>query len=175
MITVPEINDVMKTLTLLVDTREQPTEQFERRMKTVGIPYKRQKLDFGDYSASVVVDGQEIDFSGSFAIERKMSIDEIATNLTRHRDRFKREFDRAKDKGAKMYVLIEGATWEKVLRGDYRTKVHPNSLFSSLFAWQCRYGCQIVMCDRTSTPIILREICKREVKRLLEEMAVSEM
>ena len=91
-----EIRNALDTLTLIVDTLEQDTRLFRDRMKQVGVPHIRRKLDFGDYSALVRnADGEEIDFSSSFAIERKMSLDELAQCLTRSRKRFAREFMRA--------------------------------------------------------------------------------
>lgn len=116
--TIPEIDGALDTLTVLVDTREQDTPLFRKRMRAVGFPTKRQKLNFGDYSCSIMADGAEIDLSASFAIERKMSLDELAQCYTRGRKRFEREFERAKQAGAKLYLLVEGATWEGALPGS---------------------------------------------------------
>ena len=167
-----EIRNALDTLTLIVDTREQDTRLFRDRMKQVGVPHIRRKLDFGDYSALIRdADGEEIDFSSSFAIERKMSLDELAQCLTRSRKRFAREFMRAQDAGAKTYLLVEGATWEKAIDGIYRTQMAPNALVASMTAWLARYDCQLIMCRPESTPRLIREICYREVKERLEAAA----
>jgi len=164
-----EISGALETLTLLVDTREQDTLYFRRRMKQTGIPYIRRKLEFGDYSAACVLeDGQELDFSGSVAIERKMSLDELCQCYTKGRKRFEREFLRAKEAGAKLYLLIEGGSWEKALLGDYRSRMAPNAFVASLTAWLARYDCQVIFCDAGSTARIIREILYREVKERLE-------
>ena len=115
--TVPEIEMALGTLTVLVDTREQDTVLFRKRMKALGLPYVRHKLDFGDYSCFVLADGAELDLSASFAIERKMNLDELAQCYTRGRKRFEREFERAKAAGARIYLLIEDASWESAYNG----------------------------------------------------------
>ena len=40
----------LKTMTLIMDTREQDTERREQRLQVCGLPYERQMLDAGDYS-----------------------------------------------------------------------------------------------------------------------------
>lgn len=168
--TIPEIDKALDTLTVLVDTREQDTPLFRKRMRAVGFPTKRQKLNFGDYSCSVMAYGAEIDLSASFAIERKMSLDELAQCYTRGRKRFEREFERAKQSGAKVYLLVEGATWEGAYNGLYRTQMHPHSLIASMTAWLARYDCQMLMCKAETTPNLIHDICYREAKERLERM-----
>lgn len=168
--TIPEMETALCTLTVLVDTREQDTVLFRKRMKSLGLPYRRRKLDFGDYSCLVAMDGAEIDLSASFAIERKMNLDELAQCYTRGRKRFEREFERAKASGAKIYLLLEDASWEYAYAGMYRSRVHPRSLIASMVAWLARYDCQMLMCKAETTPSLIREICYREAKERLERM-----
>lgn len=171
-----EIQQVLDTLTLIVDTREQDTPLFRKRMKQIEIPYIRRKLDYGDYSAKVIdVDGSEIDLSSQFAVERKMSIDELAQNMTRSRSRFIREFERAAAAGAKTYLLVENASWEKAYSGEYRTQVNPNALTASMIAWLARYNCQLIMCKKETTPKLLHDICYREAKEYLAKIVNDEI
>lgn len=171
-----EIQQVLDTLTLIVDTREQDTPLFRKRMKQVEIPYIRRKLDYGDYGAKVIdVDGSEIDLSSQFVVERKMSIDELAQNMTRSRSRFIREFERAAAAGAKTYLLVENASWEKAYSGEYRTQVNPNALTASMIAWLARYNCQLIMCKKETTPKLLHDICYREAKEYLTKIVNDEI
>ena len=87
--------------------------------------------------------------------------------FTRHRARFEREFQRAKANHAKLYLLIENASWEKAIKGDYRSRMHPKALLASLTAWLARYDCQIIMCDELTSPRLIRELLYREVKEML--------
>ena len=164
-----EIQAALESMVLLVDTREQPTPCFERRMKEAGLPYVRQKLDFGDYSARCTLeDGAELDFSGSVAIERKMNFDELCQCYTRGRKRFENEFLRAKNRGAKIYLLVENGSWEKAIEGKYRSRMQPKAFVASLLAWLARYDCQLIFCQPDTTGKLIREILYREVKERLE-------
>ena len=72
-------------------------------------PYERCKLDFGDYSAKFPVGEDWITLN--VAVERKMDFGELAQCFCKGRARFAREFDRAKEKNAKIYLLIENCSW----------------------------------------------------------------
>lgn len=164
-----EVQAALESMVLLVDTREQPTPYFTRRMKETGLPYVRQKLDFGDYSARCTLeDGTELDLSGSVAIERKMNLDELCQCYTRDRRRFEREFQRAKSKGAKLYLIVENGSWEKAMQGHYRSRMDPHALLASMTAWLARYRCQVLFCQPETTGKLIREILYREVKERLE-------
>ena len=158
-------------MTVLVDTREQSTPRFHKRMDAIGVPYIRRKLDFGDSSAACTRDdGTELDLSGSVAIERKMDLDELCGCFCRSRDRFEREFIRAKNADAKLYLLIENGTWENAYAGKYRSRMQPKALVASLTAWLARYNCQIIFCEPATTGKLIREVLYRELKERLEVM-----
>lgn len=164
-----EVSRALKNLTLIVDTREQDTDRLRRRIRQTGLSFVRQKLDFGDYSAKTTLDnGTEFDISGSVSIERKMNLDELCACYCKGRKRFTREFERAKSAGAKVYLLIENANWEKAYNGSYRSKMSPQALTASLFAWLARYNCQIIFCKEETSGKIIREILYREMKERLE-------
>lgn len=166
-----DIENALNTLTLIVDTREQDTARARRRLSRIGLPYVRKALDFGDYSCYVTLpDGAELDFSGSVSIERKMDLDEIIGCFTKHRARFAREFERADHHNAKLYLLIENASWEKVVKGKYRSRMSAKALFASLTAWLARYNCQLIMCDELTSPLLIKEILYREVKERLRDI-----
>nr|WP_304015296.1 ERCC4 domain-containing protein [Ruminococcus bromii] len=164
-----EVSRALKNLTLIVDTREQDTDRLRRRIRQTGLSFVRQKLDFGDYSAKTTLDnGTEFDISSSVSIERKMNLDELCACYCKGRKRFTREFERAKSAGAKVYLLIENANLEKVYNGSYRSKMSPQALTASLFAWLARYNCQIIFCKEETSGKIIREILYREMKERLE-------
>lgn len=86
-------------------------------------------MDVGDYScACILPDGSELDFSKYIVIERKMNLDELCQCFGRERARFEREFGRAADAGIRIYLLVEGGTWEKVYNGKYRRLFAPQAL-----------------------------------------------
>lgn len=163
-----EIEGCLEQMTLLVDTREQPTEQFERRMRAAGLPYIRQKLNAGDYSCSCPLpDGGELSLAGDVTIERKMSLDELAMCFGTERKRFTAEFDRAFEAGTKIYLLVEGATWEKILAHKYRSKLNEKALLASILAFGARYNAPVIFCQKETTGRLIKEILLRELKERL--------
>lgn len=163
-----EIDYALEHLTLLVDTREQDTEQFRKRLAETGLPYKRKKLDFGDYSVMCELsDGSIYDFRSAVCIERKMNLDELCNCFCKDRPRFIREFERAMNSDAKTYLLVENADFEKAYAHKYRSQMSPQALIGSMFAWLSRYDCQLIMCKSETSGKIIKEILYREVKEHL--------
>ena len=164
-----EIDRCLESMVLLVDTREQPTERMKRRLETTGLPYVRQKLDAGDYSCRCTMPcGKELDFSSRVAVERKMNLDELCLCFGRERPRFEREFERAAGRGCRIYLLVEGGSWEKAYAGRYRSLLSPKALVASLEAFRARYGMQLDFCKEETTGKLIREILYRELKEYLQ-------
>ena len=170
-----DIKSTLDTMTILVDTREQDTPKLHRRLEDMGRPYERAALTSGDYSAKFVLpDGAEYSLADRLAVERKMGLDEICGNYTRGRDRFRREFDRMAEKGGKLYLIVENATWENVVAGKYRSRLSPSCLIASLMAWNSRYGTQILFCKPETTGILIQKILYYEMKEILERGELDE-
>lgn len=115
------------------------------------IPYMTRKLDTGDYSAQL--DGQT--FERDVVVERKHNLDEICGNFTADRERFEREFIRAKAYGTKVFLIIENATWTDVFLGNYRSKIQPKSLIASLLSWMVRFNITVLFCKPEETGKII--------------------
>jgi ERCC4-type nuclease len=165
-----EIKATLESMTLLVDTREQPTKRLERRIETCGLPSERKALNVGDYSCFVTLpDGSILDFSDKVVVERKMNIDELCLNFGQERARFEREFERAKEAGIKVYLLIENDNWEKVYNGRYRSRMTPQALIASINAFRTRYNMQLDFCKEETTGKLIKDILYREVKEYLED------
>lgn len=170
-----EIKQALQSMEILVDTRERDTDALQRRLADMGYPYRRQKLNFGDYSAACTLsDGRTADFSGSVAVERKMSLDELCNCYCRERARFEREFGRAAAHGAKLYLLIENGDWEKVYNGSYRSLMSPQALRASMLAWLARYNCQLIFCRPETSGRLIGDILYREVKERMERGDLDE-
>lgn len=161
-----DVESQLKTMTVLVDTREQDTLKARKRLKDIGLPIERVALKFGDYSARCGA----LDLSDKLAIERKMDLAELCACYCNGRKRFEREFQRARDAGAKVYLLIENGSWEKAYNGLYRSKMRPESLVASIQAWLARYNCQIIFCQPETSGKLIHDILYREMKESLGEM-----
>lgn len=152
---------------LLVDTREQDTPAYRRRLQDIGLPYAREKLDSGDYSIRTIDDDGQI-IQARTIVERKMNLDELCACFTFNRERFKREFERADSNGVKIWLLLEDSSWTQLIHGQFRSKMHPNSLLGSLISWAVRYDVSIVMCRQADAPALIRSILLKSLKNELE-------
>ena len=92
MTTDKEIRRAVESMVILVDTREQATEQLTQRLDTLGHPYRREALSEADYRVEYIADGATVRLP--VAIERKMSLDELATCFTSELERFLNEMER---------------------------------------------------------------------------------
>ena len=175
MITAARLDSTLKTLKLIVDSREHKTESLTERLEAARLPFVRRKLDFGDYSAEVTLDnGSVCSLENRAVVERKMSIDELAMCYGAQRERFEAEFIRAKEAGAFTYLLIEGGSFEKILRGEYTSLYNPKALLASVDAWIARYRCQIVFCEPETTGLLLRDFMYREAREMLKEVYAND-
>ena len=165
-----EIDRMLDSMTVLVDTREQDTPAFRARLSDMKCKKRREYLNYGDYSAEVINEsGISISAANKVSIERKMDIDELCKCFTYERERFKREFERAAEDGAKMYLLVENASWEKIFSGAYRSKMKPEALEASILAWCARYNLTLHFCRPKSTGILIEKILRYEIKVMLEK------
>lgn len=169
-----EIKGILNTFEIIVDTREQPTKRAPERYKSFGVPYRRQVMNYGDYTYNIALPNgtdlhdKELRVNGHCVIERKQNLDELAACFTRGRERFAREFQRAGDHNAKVYLLIENGSWEMIINGQYRSRFRPKSFLASLTAWQVRYNLTVIFCDMKSSGMLIKEILYRDCKERLE-------
>lgn len=167
-----EMNDILQSFYVVADTREQNTPRASERFKSFGVPVKRATLNYGDYCGNITLPGGDLydtssRISASCCIERKMSLDELAMCFTRSRDRFQREFDRAADQGAKIYLLVENASWEAIQKHRYRSRFNPKAFQASLVAWSIRYNLTPVFCKAETSGELIKEILYRDIKERL--------
>ena len=162
-----EIEKALEELTIIADTREQDTEAFRRRFNAAGVPVVRQKLDFGDYSAVVKINGEEFTLENQVVIERKMSFDELCICFGKERQRFQREFTRAKEADARIYLLVENGTWENAFLGRFRSKLNPEAFTASIAAWTARYNLIPLFCKPETTGRLIVLVLKYEMREKL--------
>lgn len=166
--------DLLNSFRVIVDTREQATASAVRRYESFGCPYSRATLRYGDYTYNATLpSGSPLYDEGKTVlprcvVERKMSLDELAGCFGRNRERFEREFDRAAEQGCRIYLLCENASWEGLINGRYRSKLHPSAFFSSIIAWSVRYGMIPILCRADTSGKLIREILYRDFKERVE-------
>ena len=168
-----EVAEALSTFRILVDNREQATPKAVERYKSFGVPFERATLNYGDYCGVITVNGSSIyDTSkavkASCVIERKMSLDELASCFTRSRDRFRREMERACSSGSKVYLLVENGSYEGIIKHRYKSRYNPTAFLASLTAWTVRYNIIPIFCKAETSGQIIKEILYRDMKERLE-------
>ena len=168
---------ILKQMGILADTREQKWEHIRWMLDQAGCRVERGKLGQGDYTAFVPMSAfpgfQDVpglySLQDEVVIERKANLDEIAGNFTTGRDRFEREFIRAKSKGIKVYLLIENASWADIFSHNYHSQLNPKSLEGSLRSWQAKYNVSIEFCRPEESARAIYNILHYWLKARLEE------
>ena len=169
-----EVDNCLKSMQILVDTREQPSKRAQRRYDSFCVPYRRQTLKFGDYTYNFTLPNgkclyePDTSVEGHCVIERKADLVELSQCFCQSRDRFEREFQKAKEKGATIYLLVEDASWENLINGKYATRYNAKAYLASITAWMARYDIKIVFCKSETSGTLIKEILYRELKERLE-------
>ena len=165
-----DVDSALRNMQIVADTREQDTPAFRNRFAGSGLPIVRNKLDFGDYTAVTMIGDKVYSLENAAVVERKMSLDELALCFGKERARFQREFERSSAAGARVYLLVENATWENLLNGKYRSKLNPDSYFASLLAWSVRYNLVPIFCKAETSGKIIAGILRYELRERLSKM-----
>ena len=137
-----EMNELVKSLTILVDTREKNNQHLLEYWDDKGIHHKKKALSYGDYSFMIPKNEdlnipRDIFFDGEIIIERKGSLEEISGNLTKERDRLEKEFSLSPKTKV---LLIENGSYGDVVTGNYNTQYHKKSFWASLHSLWHKYN-----------------------------------
>ena len=169
--TIPEVEESLQSMVILIDSREQQTDRSKARYAQFGCPYERTTIRTGDYSAKFQLpDGSWYDMSEDVTLERKMNLSELCLCFGSERKRFIREFERAKENNIRMWLLLENSSFKDAYAGRYRSQYKPKSLIASLLAFQARYNCRIVMCDESVSGKLIRDILYYKGREILMGM-----
>ncbi|KXY24469.1 ERCC4 domain-containing protein [Bacillus sp. FSL K6-0067] len=145
-----EIDTILKTLTIVIDTRENKNDHIRDYLHQKGIPIKNQKLDTGDYGCMIPKNeelGIPRDIYLDSRVERKAHMDEITLNLQKDKQTaFENELIRSKD--IPFTLIVEDLKgYEKMLKGQYRSQYKPLALLGRLNTFKARYNFEIVYLD----------------------------
>jgi len=113
-------------MVIICDTREQRPFRFLQCAADVTV--KAGTLQCGDYS----LQGME----NRVAIERK-SLSDLLQSISRERDRFLKELDRAK--GLEAFAIVVEAYWDDIVHGNYRSNMTPAAASATVAAIMARY------------------------------------
>lgn len=142
---------------ILADSREQKNQHILKRFDALGIEYRIQKLNYGDYSFI----WNNIDYSDKVVVERKATFSEIIGNFTKGRERFKREFERAK--GCKVILVIEQSI-NDLENHNYRSRMSPKELKSFLSTWCNKFQLELKFIDKSNSADLILQCFRDFIK-----------
>lgn len=174
-----EINKLLKeNFMILFDTREQENTHVLAYFDKAKIPYKKQKIDEGDYTA-IITKREDMgifrDLYFTVGVERKNSVDELAGNLAESTDtrddvRLIRELMRAKTKGVKMFLIVEDKNGiENIKKGNYRSQYQPKAFLGRLSSIQDLYLQDTIFTDKASSGFEIYRKLYYSVRNFLKE------
>lgn len=137
-----EIEKILKSIIVLVDSREQENIHITDYLDKKKISYKEITLDHGDYSFYIPSNidlgiTRDLYFNNIVTIERKGSLEELSGNFCNGRSRIEEEFTRKK---GKMYLMVENAVYEDIVKHNYNTQYKPVSFIATLDTFEARYN-----------------------------------
>ena len=140
-----EIKRMTKSMIILVDSREKKNSHILGYFDKQGISYQVGTLEYGDYSFMIPAAADEdIFFHRDIVIERKASLEELSGNLAQERERFEKEFLKAGNDGAKIYLMIESpGGYSDIIGHKYRTEFTPAAYMASLKTFEHRFDANI--------------------------------
>ncbi len=153
-----EQEELLKSIVVLVDSREKENSHIIDYFDKKNIPYKKKALAQGDYSFFVPTNPnlsipRDLYFNNYISIERKASLEELSSNLSQQRDRFEKELSLCK---AQMILLIENANYSDIITGNYNSQYNKKSFLGSLHSFQFKYNLPFFfMPDNKYSPIFI--------------------
>ena len=146
-----ERKELLASLVVLVDTREQANLNIVDYFESKNIKYKNRKLDFGDYSFMLPENPaagihRPIFYDNELVIERKRNLNELSNNLSHDRTQFENELIRGYN--SKFILMIEDpAGYENIIKHNYKTQYRPKSFIGTLHTFRHRYNIEINFID----------------------------
>ena len=143
---------------ITIDSREKPDKikHITSYFDAVGQPYIRSKLYTGDYTLT---------HNQTIVIDRKQSLLELAGNLCKQHDRFRREAQRAIEIGAKFVVLVEeDITLNGVREWQHKRSQVKGEILAKIMATMAeKYQIKWEFCRKADTPKKIINILKENL------------
>lgn len=157
-------------MVILIDTREKKIDHITNSFDKAGIKYKVKTLKYGDYSFILTKNldlgiPRDISFEGKVVIERKASLEELSTNLTKGRDRIEKEFALSP---YEKVLLVENANYSDIVDGNYRGDYNKKSFLASIHTFWFKYHIPIFfMPDNKYSPLFIKKYFEYYLKNYM--------
>lgn len=166
-----DIKKLTGSIVVLADAREKQNRHITDYFYKNNIAYEPATLSYGDYSFYIQADaaGENIYFHRDIAIERKASLEELSGNLAQERERFEREFLRAGNDRAKLYLMVEDmGGYSSIIGHRYNTQFAPAAFMASLKAWETRFNCNVQFIDKQYSGYYIMATFKYYAREMLK-------
>lgn len=154
-----EIQKILKSIVILVDSREKSASHITEWFDKHKIKYEIMALPSGDYSFALDAI-PELDlpyrtyYYNDVLLERKNSLEELSGCFSQTRERFNDEWSRCYAK--RKYLLVENGTYEDLVNGRYNTQYNSKSFLGSLHSFNAKYGLEVVfMPNKELSPVFI--------------------
>ena len=141
-----EKEELLKSLTIIVDTREKQNKHVIDWFEQNHIKYINRSLKNGDYSFYIPANehlniSRDLYFDKYIMIERKHNLEELSGNITQSRARFEEELATF---SGKKYLMIENANYDDIIQKKYVTELSPKAFLATLHTYNHRYGIELM-------------------------------
>lgn len=158
-------------MVILEDTRNQvgKHQNIRHQLAALGHQVARSKLYVGDY---------QLANNGAVVVDTKKDVLELAMDICRDHDRFRRECEKAHDAGIRLIILTEEqlpeggiAAWKSPRwktpgkdhrAGDPISRVKPETLYKAMHTMSGRYGVEFRFCRRDETGQVVVDLLTQE-------------
>lgn len=141
-----ERKELLKSMGILVDTREQKNDKILEYFDRMKIPYKKKALECGDYSFYIPKNEElgifrDLYYDKDIMVERKGSLNELSGNFTKGRAELEKEFALAP---RNKVLMVENASYGDLINGKYSTEYSTKSFWATYHTFWHRYNIPII-------------------------------
>lgn len=143
-----EQNELLNSMTILVDTREKDgkNDHILQYFDAMKVGWKKKKLDYGDYSFYVPKNEElsiprDLYFDKQIIVERKASLDELCNNVTKERDRLKKELTLAP---SNKILIVENNSYHDMVYGNYRSEYSAKSFYGTYHSFWHEFNLPVI-------------------------------
>lgn len=166
-----ELDELIKSMVILVDTREKANEHILSVFDKNKIAYKKKALERCDYSFYIPANDnlnipRDLYYDKEVAIERKASLEEISNNFAKERDRFEKEMALAPKTKV---LLLENASYEDICLGNYKTQYNKKAFLATIHTFWFRYNLPFFfMKDNSKSALFIKKYFEYYLKESLK-------
>lgn len=162
-LTKSQYDELLKKLCIVHTTNEQKNGHITNWFDEKEIAHEARSLKTGDYCFKVLACpelGFPVDtyFTDELFIERKNSLDELATSI--NNEAFHFELKRTQNIKHKYLLVEQAGGLEDLLAGKYQSRYNVKSFWATLHTFEVKYGLKVKFAKKEHMGLAIYSICK---------------